>query len=250
LNLELTEQIFYDNINIGEYDFKKEVRKMKKGFTLIELLVVIAIIAILAAMLLPALSKAREKARMASCISNCKQISLAIKMYSEDYDVPRMPAQVPLPPPYNTSWNAWYVALHDLGYVKGNWAIFKCPSDTRKLNWSRAGASSTWQVCSYSMNAQLITGSDWCGSTSPNDYENTIYIFCDCGRGNGYNGYMDAAEYWTNAVRAGTAKTHAGVVPVIFADLHVGTLPAAEMMQQIYPIDGIWGSGMWTLPKD
>lgn len=56
----------------------------KRRFTLIELLVVIAIIAILAAMLLPALAKAREKARQASCMSNLKQIALAETMYTGD----------------------------------------------------------------------------------------------------------------------------------------------------------------------
>src|SRR5260370_12400437 len=71
-----------------------QTRRAPSGFTLIALLVVIAIIAILAAILFPVFAQARDKARAASCLSNMKQIGLALNMYLEDYDQKIVPLAI------------------------------------------------------------------------------------------------------------------------------------------------------------
>jgi prepilin-type N-terminal cleavage/methylation domain-containing protein/prepilin-type processing-associated H-X9-DG protein len=101
-------------------------KSLRSAFTLIELLVVIAIIAILAAILFPVFAQAREKARTASCASNCKQLALAFQQYKQDYDE-RYPFGGWLP----NSTGTWEWQNTIAPYVK-NRGVYRCPSMTDK----------------------------------------------------------------------------------------------------------------------
>ncbi|MEN6549780.1 MAG: DUF1559 domain-containing protein [Armatimonadia bacterium] len=107
---------------------------MRKGFTLIELLVVIAIIAILAAILFPVFAKAREKARQSSCLSNVKQIGLALLQYAQDYD-----ETFPMLYDHGTPRNG--LILTTQPYTK-NFQVHDCPSADLKSNTSYLGSMS------------------------------------------------------------------------------------------------------------
>jgi prepilin-type N-terminal cleavage/methylation domain-containing protein/prepilin-type processing-associated H-X9-DG protein len=116
------------------------MKYQRVGFTLIELLIVIAIIAILASVLYPVFAQAREKARLSACISNSKQLGLALSQYSTDYDETL---------PYGNNFGSGWTA-NIYPYVKST-QVYACPSDS-----TYGLAPSGYYTISYAFNEGIF----------------------------------------------------------------------------------------------
>jgi len=205
----------------------------RKGFTLIELLVVVAIIAILAAMLLPALSKAREKARQAACLNNLKQYGMAVMFYIEDND-DRMPI-------HGGSKGIWCTYLYP--YLKnGNGVMndvneprmvagLNCPSN--RYYYSSTGivtkASYTQDTPNYVFN-DALNGARWglrkCSKPSQRA------VLADGNRITGHNYYCmvqgSASDFGTNYIGA-IYMVHNGFANMLWADGHCSSVTVGDV---------------------
>ncbi len=123
-----------------------------RGFTLIELLVVTAVVAILAAILFPVFLAVRENGRQAACLSNQRQIGLALMQYAQDQDE-RLPNGI-LPAGTDYFWSGEGWAGQCSAYLHST-AVLDCPDDPTAPDGPRD------PVVSYGYNINLVQGDGW-----------------------------------------------------------------------------------------
>jgi len=222
----------------------------KSGFTLIELLVVIAIIAILAAILFPVFAKAREKARQASCLSNEKQIGLALMMYSQDNDEL-------LPNRKNEGGHMnWKTYINP--YV-GSTQVWVCPSNP----FTQPDDDGSLFPSNYAANTDAGSGNPlvqpfidcnaWAGWACPNSASQadlkqpsqTIGVVEFEGRYSDYR--VTAAPFWGNTWAGPGSQMfagHTGRSNFLFLDGHVKSMKPLDTLDK--QDGGNASTNMWT----
>ena len=209
--------------------------KKSKTFTLIELLVVIAIIAILAAMLMPALQKAREAGRSASCVSNLKQIGAAIGMYEDEWDGYLIPYSIKIQTVSGSTWSTaqWTTQLN-MKYIKTH-KTFMCPShaaaDTEH-SWSDYFQIRNFSTLgSYGINWRTI-GSRYANSSPQTSlpikrtqfkYYSQVYAVMDArDYSDPFKGAYTVSSFRKESIGMPLAR-HNGSLNMLYADWHVGS---------------------------
>ncbi len=202
-----------------------------KGFTLIELLVVIAIIAILAAILFPVFAQAREKARSATCLSNLKQMALAMRMYAQDYDELYPPHRMGTGAVYPLAYT-WRAAL--IPYLKSV-ELQRCPSNAFNripvqgdVKWIERGEPFPRSYCmnSAGLNQDVFNAR----SDASIDRPAELIMICECRYG--YPNVHPSKESWSSFKYSdkwdatpnspqGVLQTHQGLSSFVFLDGHV-----------------------------
>ena len=145
------------------------------AFTLIELLVVIAIIAILVAILFPVFAQARERARQASCLSNQRQLALAVLMYVQDHD-DCYPMTANYGSPERTIWSQMIEP-----YVRNN-GVFLCPSAPSPgvpLDWNTRGVASIGMTAQTAYDPAASEGFPSVLALSAMDEPSRVPLFAD-----------------------------------------------------------------------